>query len=97
MKKLLIVWVITVLAFAGYKVYEYLERKEVLEQSRPSADKVTDKVTEKEPETHTVIPSSNKFFPKKKVYTNEDIKKLNEKKNKKGVITEKELKKYHKE
>jgi len=101
MQKLLIIWVIVVIAFAGYKTYEYFERKKVLEQSRPNAEKVIENTDTSSPEneqpTHTVIPSSDKFFTKKRVYTNEDIRKMNEKKKKRGVITKEEMKKYHKE
>lgn len=101
MKALFIIWIIIVIAFAGYKSYEYFERKKVLEKQYPStSETVTEHPkqddTTKEPEFHTVIPSSNKIFSKNKVYTNEDIKKMNEKRlKKKGVITEEEMKKYH--
>lgn len=104
MKKLLLVlWIIAILGFAGYKVYEYFERQEAIERGRiPQTNETADSVTtpaESEKPVHTVIPSSEKLFTKKKkVYTNEDIRKLNEnKKNKKGVITNEEMKKYHKD
>lgn len=104
MKKiLLIVWIISIAGFAGYKVYEHFERQKAIERGRAAQNDETagSVITPEESEkpVHTVIPSSEKLFTKKKkVYTNEDIRKLNEKKkNKKGVITNEEMKKYHKD
>lgn len=100
-KILLIIWIISVLGFTAYKVHEYLERQNAIERGRAQQvqPSVKDTVSEESGKTaHTVIPSSDRFFTKKKkVYTNEDIRKLNEKKKKKGVITNEEIKKYHKE
>ncbi|HRZ79645.1 MAG TPA: hypothetical protein P5044_06545 [bacterium] len=100
MKKiLLIVWIISIAGFAGYKVYEHFERQKAIERGRAAQkDETAGNITtpeESEKPVNTVIPSTDKFFPKKKVYTNEDIRKLNEKKKKKGVITNEEMKKYH--
>lgn len=100
MKKiLLILWIISIAGFAGYKIYEHFERQKAVERGRSAqTDEAADSVTtpaESEKPVHTVVPSSDKFFPRKRVYTNEDIRKLNEKKKKKGVITNEEMKKYH--
>lgn len=102
MKKLLLVfWIVLILGFTGYKIYEHIEREKALERSRSphlqeKADDITTSAEIEKPE-HTVIQSSDRLFTgQKKVYTNEDIRKLNGKKKKKGVITNEEIKKYHK-
>lgn len=102
MKLLIMIWILAVIAFAGYKGYEYFQRREALERSRTAETATTplpqDRTDEPEAEkpVHTVIQSSDKFFTNKKVYTNEDIKKLDAKKKRKGVITKEEMQKYHK-
>lgn len=106
MKKFIVVLIIVSVIIAGYRTYNYFERKSVIDSKTPKETTVMEDVKgiigiEKEKEEPQYSSEEIRVFvPKKKndtvkTYTNQDIKKLDNKKFKlKKFITEKDLEKY---
>jgi len=106
MKKFIVVLIIVSVIIAGYRTYNYFERKSVIDSKTPKETTVMDDIKgiigiEKEPDVPQYSSEHIRVFvPKKenapkKTYTNEDIKKLDIKKFQlKKFITEKDLEKY---
>jgi len=106
MKKFIVVLIIVSVIIAGYRTYNYFERKSVIDSKTPKETTVMDDIKgiigiEKEPDVPQYSSEHIRVFvPKKKnapkkTYTNEDIRKLDIRKFQlKKFITEKDLEKY---